>query len=340
MDFVRLLLESGANPNAEDDECSTLCTAASLLQDGNDKSETTKYINILKMLLAFGAQPHRTDGDKDKIPFSYVLEFGTMEAVQLFSEYGVTFENCGVSDPLHHAAQNSTKDILEYLLQNYNYNVDKIPYSEDSLFYSTCITFATSCVEGCNLRDWDGVDLLLSAGAQLKPSASGDKWRDLMNHATKPTFQKTLCSLVGEVVLIKNQDPDRENILIEKLSNLFPELETRCLAELEELKNLTFYGSVTLYDLLRGKDVTRYIDNVQVAELFESRKIVERFPIYGNRIENTYSFAKTRRALVDEATKIVSNILQFRFSHYHDILHTIMSHFRFKDLRALHKKYA
>ncbi|KAJ8682971.1 hypothetical protein QAD02_018763 [Eretmocerus hayati] len=366
-DAVQLLLENGADPNAEDEAGDNILCWAADFHDG--KNKVTEYIDILRMLLSYGAKNELASVEKN-VPFMAVLAFGTKEAMQLFFEYGVTLDNCRVSHPLHHAAQNARKEILDYLLKSNRYDVDEVHYGnkEDCtpLIVAVCTqqyknvrlliewgadvnislinenyvgsSVTSPLFEALDQGDVKIVDLLLSAGAEMNAKNDCECWQRTRDKVLSPRFRRVLSSIVGEAVLLRSQsysNQNNENLLMKRFTGLSPEIENRCLVELEEMKSITFYGSCTYYDLLRGKDVTRFVKNIRVIQAFESLRVVERFPIYGNRMKNCYALAKVKRKLIDKAIVNLNKALCFRFSRYHEILCIILSHLRLKDLRHL-----
>ncbi|KAJ8664338.1 hypothetical protein QAD02_006000 [Eretmocerus hayati] len=363
-DVVQLLLENEADPNIFEDNLGILSEAAHSSFQDRDLDWATRYYDTLKLLLAHGAQFHDSETHKENVPFTFVLSYGTMEAVHLFFEYGVTLENCGVRHPLHQAAINNCDSrILEYLLKSHRYDVDEIEhfnscertalYEADSVENARllinwganpnirCIRFGitTSPIyDALKRRYKEKVDILFSAGAKINMSPDDELWKFVTHRQSIAEQREFLSPIIGEFVLLKSQnqlDATAEDALIDKFPITFLELKEQCSAELNELKTITFYGSVTLYDILRGKDVTRFVKNIHVGDTFESLNVLERFPIYGNRINNSYLLAKVRRDVIDEATKKLNRLLLFRFCNHHGILSTIISHLSLKDLHTL-----
>ncbi|KAJ8682970.1 hypothetical protein QAD02_018762 [Eretmocerus hayati] len=365
---VRVLLENGANLNIKDEDGKgILCFAAEL----DNKNKKEEYIDIMRMLIAHGAEINCNQVEYF-LPFVTVIRSGTMEALQLFFEHGITLENCGSSHLLRHAAENEDTDIMKYLLETFQYDVNEIHREGDREFTPLFVAVDTDqkhnaqllieygadvdipCVHyGVNNSDFTAssplfaalnygdsrmVDLLLSAGANLNVDTNDHLWQPIMVKVLQPVFYEMLSSLIGESTLLQSRetfDLKNRNVIVERFANFSLEIEKQCLAELEALKNITFYGSVTLYDMLGGKDVTRFVRSNHVAETFKSQKVVECFPIYGNRIEYCYILAKSKREVMDKAIRKLNEILQFCFCHYHEILYIILSHLRLQDLHIL-----
>ncbi|KAJ8682973.1 hypothetical protein QAD02_018765 [Eretmocerus hayati] len=366
---VQLLLESGADLHVMDENDSILRMAAYF---GNaNKSKLPDYIDILKILFAHGANPRCTNV-RNYIPFQRVLESGTVEAMKIFLENGITLDNCGIPHPLHAAAKNAaTKDVLEYLLKSYRYDVDEIEHSDDES--CTALFNAVAHENDHNVRlliEWgadvnlpliniigeDGsksvesplyyaadnadsvnVDLLLTAGANMDADTGFDTEpcitnRDFLSEEGLDVFG----SITAEIALLKSQGHSVENnksVLMKKFSDMSPELEILYFDELEKLKNLTFCQSCTLYDLLRGEDVTRYINNIHIND-FDPQLMYGR-SAYGYRIGESYSLAKVKREVRDQAIEKLGKLTKFHLRFNYEILSMITYHLSLKDLRNL-----
>ncbi|KAJ8668990.1 hypothetical protein QAD02_000249 [Eretmocerus hayati] len=121
--------------------------------------------------------------------------------------------------------------------------------------------------------------------------------------------------------------------LLTKINTDYTKNANQCSAELADLKKSLFYGTVTLYDLLLGKDVSKFTINDQVMKNFESLRVVERFPMYGYRINCIYLLACVNGKVTDGAIRSLNKLTESRFCL--EILQQIMLNLKKQDLRNL-----
>ncbi|KAJ8687104.1 hypothetical protein QAD02_022898 [Eretmocerus hayati] len=114
---------------------------------------------------------------------------------------------------------------------------------------------------------------------------------------------------------------------------------SKCLLELDALKSVYFYNDghnlVTLFDLVRGKEITRYMNNARVNHEYKLLDVCKRFPIYGNLIETRLSNAQFKRKLMDRASTNLCETLGSYFSDRDWVLCEIMTFLSIRDLRNL-----
>ncbi|KAJ8672624.1 hypothetical protein QAD02_003883 [Eretmocerus hayati] len=358
-DAVELLLQSGADLEIEgpDGKYDIFACAAFRITKKNDDG----YIEILKLFLNHDAYKRRSKHEKSMV-FRDILRGGILKAVNLFIENGTKLEDCGVRFPLHAAACNSNAEVLEFLLKTYLFDIDELDKDGCSSLFTACSQKNSACVK--LLLEWGAdvelpmtipqinvvmsplcatvlkknqkiLDLLLSAGAKPNPNAGNDddsefyvdtRKKNPINsclHAQSILF----ASYLGWVKM----DPDYKWFRMTYCS----EATDKCLAELEVLKTHVLYGSVTLYDFLKGDDVTGFICNNDVIDKFNSMNVVESFPIYGRQLSLCHSMACIKKVVMDEAVEGLNRILGGCFRDHYLILRHIMLQLKMRDLRNL-----
>ncbi|KAJ8675656.1 hypothetical protein QAD02_011442 [Eretmocerus hayati] len=113
------------------------------------------------------------------------------------------------------------------------------------------------------------------------------------------------------------------------------ELFEQCTTQLELLKTSTLFESVTLYDVLIGKDIIHLVNNEQVLAILNSPKINETFNMYSFRLRYCLMIPGAKPALMDDATGALRKLLRSYFDGHLSILQIILSKLQNKDLIKL-----
>ncbi|KAJ8687695.1 hypothetical protein QAD02_023489 [Eretmocerus hayati] len=122
--IIELLLRHGSDPNASSPEGeSVLYLAAS--RNNEQESNNEIYLDILRLLLSYGARMLDHAPEVWFKPFEAVLENGNIDAVRLFISNGLKLEKCNVPFPLHCAARNKYSQVLEFLLIQKYFDIDR-----------------------------------------------------------------------------------------------------------------------------------------------------------------------------------------------------------------------
>ncbi|KAJ8688532.1 hypothetical protein QAD02_024327 [Eretmocerus hayati] len=200
------------------------------------------------------------------------------------------------------------------------------------------------------------VDLLLSVGTKVRVNFHiGDEKCISLLRYWDTTCEPSLTDsqryiiwkcLIGRAVLSQNHveelDLDIENrsrwnfipqgLTIHKMLN-------ECSSELDDLKSVTLYecqhSTVTLFDLLRGKEMTPYVNNAKVVNKYKLLDVSQRFPIYGNLIESRFTMSLFKRKLMDAALEKLRDILKSYSYNCDWFLYSVMTHLSIKDLRSI-----
>ncbi|KAJ8673555.1 hypothetical protein QAD02_004817 [Eretmocerus hayati] len=212
-----------------------------------------------------------------------------------------------------------------------------------------------------DLNDFKLVDALLTAGANIDTpdvyqaykiliGFNEDHFRHFeernpaivgthLNNSVKALNTWFINPLIRQIALLKSQDypivSGYEKYLSEKLPRHYFELMEQCSNELEVMKTSILYDTVTLYDLLVGKDITLFVNNEQVAATLKLSKISKQFRSYRFRLNLCFLFAKARRDLMDGAIEVLSKLLQSRFDNAPLILYNVITKLGTKDLITL-----
>ncbi|KAJ8688525.1 hypothetical protein QAD02_024320 [Eretmocerus hayati] len=201
------------------------------------------------------------------------------------------------------------------------------------------------------------VDLLLSVGIKVRVNFhTGDEecFISLLSY-WNTTYEPSLTDsqrsiiwecLIGRAVLSQNHDEEldldienrsrwdffRQGPTIHKILN-------QCSSELDDLKSVTLYecqhSSVTLFDLLRGKEMTPYVNNAKVVNKYKLLDVSQRFPIYGNLIGSHFTMTLFKRKLMDAALEKLRDILKSYSYNCDWFLYSVMTHLSIKDLRSI-----
>ncbi|KAJ8688412.1 hypothetical protein QAD02_024207 [Eretmocerus hayati] len=163
IDIVKLLLDCGADINVKDDDGKNIMWAAA---EKWNENKAAVYIDILKLIMDHNANKNRIVFEKY---VGYVLESGSMEAMQLFIENGVRVDNCGVQFPLHRAAANSGVEILDYLLKTRLYDVDAVDKTGTTALFNAILYERLDCVRA--LVEW-GANVNIPTGPQSEIEAA------------------------------------------------------------------------------------------------------------------------------------------------------------------------
>ncbi|KAJ8664957.1 hypothetical protein QAD02_006619 [Eretmocerus hayati] len=359
--IVKLLLDNGADVNARDIDGKTIlyCAAKNF-----KKSKATDYIEILKMVLNFGARvDHVSHGQFTA--FKFILKYANFEIMKLFFQRGLQLRNCGVQFPLHHAAVNEKEEILDYLLKRQLFDVDELDdHGTTALFEAVC-SRRVPCIrllikwgadvdisnsDNAYVPEFRGqtplrqalkmtqsiiVDLLLTAVISVNKNVN--QLRDLMG-SLELNHYFIGGHFIGNLVLLKSQNYfkslEDENSLMNAIPH-YLKIVDKCFSELEDMKSCILHGSLRLYDFLTEKDVTRYVNNKAVVDAFKSMKIIERFPYYGAQLRESYLLTLARKEVMDQAKPRLSKLLGFHLDGCDEIFYNIMTQLRMKDLRNL-----
>ncbi|KAJ8679888.1 hypothetical protein QAD02_015675 [Eretmocerus hayati] len=239
------------------------------------------------------------------------------------------------------------------MLIEWGANVD-IPADPKAVFSTAGRSPLSQAVAQDNLEI---VDLLLSFDAKIHfDCGNGDKRCFLNAIRFCSSFREGSSEFeirkrwFGRVMLSQNLfqrtnfeiHPETDNCPLQKF--LFLRTDSRemfneCLSELEALKSVSFYdcqhNSVNLLDVLRGKEITRYVNNAQVVDRYKHLDVSGRFPIYGNLIESRFAMARFKRKLMDSALEKLSKIFGSYPWNCDWFLYNIMAHLSIKDVRNL-----
>ncbi|KAJ8688332.1 hypothetical protein QAD02_024127 [Eretmocerus hayati] len=204
------------------------------------------------------------------------------------------------------------------------------------------------------------VDLLLSFGAKIHLNfGTGDKkcfmnalrdWSRIdLTEVKVLNFDITWRCLFGRVLLSQSHvhEINTGKSTLEDQIEFLPELDSQyqvdiiraTLSELDALKSVSFYDGrdnpVTLFDLLHGKEITRYMNNAQVIHKYKLLGVSERFPIYGHLIETRFSIAHYKRKLMDEAVEKLCQTLGSYSWSCGSFFYDVMTHLSIRDLQNL-----
>ncbi|KAJ8675364.1 hypothetical protein QAD02_011150 [Eretmocerus hayati] len=353
-----VLLRNGADINAKHAD------GKSLLYNIVSRSSNitaSLRLDLLRMALSHGAVMVSTEFGT-YMPFKSVLQYGDIESMNLFIDNGLRLQECGIQFPLHEAIMNPNENILQYLLKSKLFDVDEsnnkgltalvlaandrktkharllIEWGADVSTPCTIIGLSmTSSHDKVPLlyaiitEQSELVSLLLAAGASIKLSSEDSS----ISQAVQ-TVAKTK-TFVEYLVLFKSKgfkiDKLLKNFLKRNVSNISKSIY-ECKAELSLLKTVVFYDRITLYDLLVGKDITRYLSNMHAKTRFESLKLDELYPHYGMQIKEFYHLSLLKRELNNVALRGLRKIFGFRFCG-DDIYLNITRQLSIRDLRNL-----
>ncbi|KAJ8688530.1 hypothetical protein QAD02_024325 [Eretmocerus hayati] len=201
------------------------------------------------------------------------------------------------------------------------------------------------------------VDLLLSVGTKVRVNfhTADEKCFISLFRYWDTTYKPSLTDsqryiiwkwLIGRAILSQNHveelDLDIENRSRWDFFRQRPAMHkilNQCSSELDDLKSVTLYecqhSSVTLFDLLRGKEMTPYVNNAKVINKYKLLDVSQRFPIYGNLIESHFTMALFKRKLMDAALEKLRDILKSYSYNCDWFLYSVMTHLSIKDLRSI-----
>ncbi|KAJ8675668.1 hypothetical protein QAD02_011454 [Eretmocerus hayati] len=141
--------------------------------------------------------------------------------------------------------------------------------------------------------------------------------------------------LIAQIALLKDQNRpmkfDYENYFLTSTPHAL-ELFEQCSTQLELLKTSTLFESLTLYDVLIGKDITHLVNNEKVVAILDSPKNYEMFRMYFCRLRDHRMIAEAKQALMNDAIGVLKKLLQSQFDEQPFILHSILSKLQIKDL--------
>ncbi|KAJ8673561.1 hypothetical protein QAD02_004823 [Eretmocerus hayati] len=356
--IVKLLLDKGATVNALDDDGKNILYYAVKYFDPTKELEC---MSILKILLMHGAAVN-SKRYANFAPFGAVLRYGNEAMMNLFFENGIRKDMCGIQFPLQHAALNNNLEILECLLKSRRYDIDSLnmgcttlaaavrfgPLSSVQLLLewgadpNIPITSSENLDSDISLtplsqalceRETEYADLLFSGGAVLDRLTMESF--SILNFDFKKRRQ---INMVGHILLLKDQGhpipSEAERFIKEEVRNV-SKLINLCQTELETLKETVLHGSVTLYDILVGQDITPYMSNKDFMDKFDSVEVVDNFQVYGSKIKYRFLLSQSRRNLLDETKYSLKKVLGKRRINCDSILYEIMSYLHVKDLRNL-----
>ncbi|KAJ8672625.1 hypothetical protein QAD02_003884 [Eretmocerus hayati] len=280
-----------------DDDEMDLLTYAALLY--NQSIKISVHAEILEILLNQKAYKNRSEDEKGVV-LRYIPTRGSVKPLCVFIKKGVNLKKCGIPFTLHDACINSQTGILEYLLRTHFFDVDEIDNcgntpliiaiaNKNSAAVKLLIEWGadfelsktvpesnyvmTSLCYAVRKRERTILNLLLSAGATPNPNAGNDDHCEFFVN-TRNKNRINSC-LHARSILLANYSgwakTDPEYTWFRE--SYGSEATDKCLAELEVLKTHVLYGSKTLYDFLKGDDVTEFICNNDVIDKFNSMNV-------------------------------------------------------------------
>ncbi|KAJ8675471.1 hypothetical protein QAD02_011257 [Eretmocerus hayati] len=236
---------------------------------------------------------------------------------------GIKLENSGIQFPLHLAAEIDDHEVMRFLIDKRIYDVDELDdFGLTPLFIAVSHGNFATAVE--LVRSGANFDIPVEKVSDEDPSRNC--MRTPLSKAIVMTgLLQELSELNPRIVrrhlgTSKNEHVPDYSVLIKK-----------CSAQFELLKTKNLFESMTLYDLLIGKDFSRFVQNEKVIAVMESPEIYELSDIYARRLIHSFSIAEVRRRAMDGAVNVLSELLGFDLISWPLILHTVMLHLSLKD---------
>lgn len=317
------------------------------------------YVDILKLLLTRGADIEN-DSYNIKTPFNSVLLYGNERAVKIFLEYGVDLNKCILKrskiSSLHHAALNSDKSVLKFLVDSGHFDIEEKCGSGLTALHLAAFSNQVKCIKfllkrGANInadniygetplysailnKHSESVRLLLAHEANIDVRTTrAESILGVALEADKRDIIQNIIKHIAKLEALNVKVGHTSFALIKSFDDLQDYYEV-CKAELTHMEECVIFGSVSFFNILTDRDIGSYARNEIIKDVF-NQDIQDYFPNYCAQLEDRFSKEVRRQALMKDATKGLSRVLRLDADTFHVIFYKIFCYLNNKDFRNL-----